>query len=231
MSIYDLRRSAQHKSRIRGWNSGDGCLVFRPSQEIDIRKSNNVFNLPLPAARNFRLHDYVIHCGIVREVSSMFCNQCGTPLQPNYNLCPKCGQAVGAVLSPVAKTNRLQDHLRTLGILWIIAGCLFLVPALAAMIFGTAASMFIPFHDAVARTVGPFVIFMVGSTLLILGAGGVSVGWGLMQRRSWARIVAIVLGALALFHPPIGTALGIYTLWVLLSNDAENQYQQLTRPA
>ena len=160
----------------------------------------------------------------------MFCNQCGTPLQPDYNLCPKCGQpVVRATAAPVAPGNRLNDHLRTLGVLWMIAGGLFLLPALAVTIFGTAASMFVPFHDAVVHTLGPFLALLVGGTLLILGAGGVCVGWGLMHHRPWARMVAIILGVLALFHPLLGTALGIYTLWVLLSHDAEVQYDRLAR--
>jgi hypothetical protein len=159
----------------------------------------------------------------------MFCNQCGTQLQSDFNVCPKCGQAVYRAAAPVAAANRLQGHLRTLGILWMIAGGLFLLPAIFVTTFGTAASMFMPFHDAALHAVGPFLVFIIGGTLLILGAGGVCVGWGLMHHRPWARIVAIVLGVLALFHPPIGTALGIYTLWVLLSNDAEHQYQEMSR--
>jgi len=158
----------------------------------------------------------------------MFCNQCGAQLQPDYNLCPKCGQTItrGAAALPPTR-SRLQEHLRTLGILWMIAGGLFCLPALFAMTFGTAATMFIPFHDAVVHTLGPFLILAIGGTLLILGAGGLCVGWGLMHRRPWARIVAIILGVLALFHPILGTALGIYTLWVLLSADAERQYAQI----
>lgn len=163
----------------------------------------------------------------------MFCNQCGTPLQPDYNLCPKCGQPVArTVVAPVAGGDRLQRHLRTLGILWIVVGALFLLPALAVGVFGTAATMFfMPFHNAFAHNLGPFVMLMAGGTLFIMGAGGICTGWALIERRPWARIVAIVLGVLALIRFPLGTALGIYTLWVLLSNDAEAQYQRLSRIA
>ena len=164
----------------------------------------------------------------------MFCNQCGTPLQSDYNLCPKCGQAVTRAITPVtAATNpsRLQEHLKTLGIFWMIVGGLVLLPALAVTVFGTAATMIVPFHDAMLHTVGPFLTLIIGGTLLVLGGGGLLVGWGLIKRRPWARIVAIILGVLALFHPILGTALGIYTLWVLLSHDAENQYEQLSRAA
>lgn len=160
----------------------------------------------------------------------MFCNQCGTQLQPDYRVCPKCGQPIYAT-PVVATTNRLQKHLRTLGTLWIIVGALFLLPALAVMTFGTAASFFLPFHDAAVHAIGPFFVFLAGGTLMILGVGGVCVGWALMDHRPWARIIAIILGVLALFHPPLGTALGVYTLWVLLSNDAERQYEQLARTA
>src|SRR5262249_42171629 len=142
----------------------------------------------------------------------MFCNQCATPLQSDYVVCPKCGQAVGALAQP----SRLERHLRSLGILWIVVGALFLIPSLFLLGLGGLSSIALPFTDEIARTVGPIVIFLGGCTLLILAAGGVCVGWGLMQYRGWARSVAVVLGVLALFHFPIGTALGIYTLWVLL---------------
>jgi hypothetical protein len=52
----------------------------------------------------------------------------------------------------------------------------------------------------------------------------------LRQRESWARIVALILGVVALVHFPIGTALGIYTLWVLLPNDVAMEYARTARP-
>ena len=67
--------------------------------------------------------------------------------------------------------------------------------------------------------------------MLILGTGGVCVGLGLMQRRPWARAAALILGVLAIFHPPFGTALGIYTLWLLLADEHGNEYRYLTRSA
>ena len=44
-------------------------------------------------------------------------------------------------------------------------------------------------------------------------------------------IIAIVLGFIALLHPPLATALGIYTLWVLLPADAEREYSQMAEAA
>jgi hypothetical protein len=160
----------------------------------------------------------------------MFCNRCGTQLQPGLNACPQCGQAV--VWPPAGSPqSRLERHLRTLGILWIIAGVLFLVPSVALMAVGSLVHIALPGPEALARTLGPMVLYLVGSTFLILAAGGICVGWGLMQHQSWARIAAIILGILALFHPPLGTALGIYTLWVLLTQESGSEYERLARAA
>jgi uncharacterized membrane protein YdfJ with MMPL/SSD domain len=49
-----------------------------------------------------------------------------------------------------------------------------------------------------------------------------------MERRPWARTMAIVVGIIALLHPILGTVLGIYTLWVLLPGDAEAEYRKIS---
>jgi len=48
-----------------------------------------------------------------------------------------------------------------------------------------------------------------------------------MHREAWARIAAITLGILALFHPPLLTLLGIHTLWVLLGENSDAEYGRL----
>ena len=41
-------------------------------------------------------------------------------------------------------------------------------------------------------------------------------GRGLRGRKPWARNLALILAAFNLLLLPLGTALGLYTLWVLL---------------
>jgi hypothetical protein len=52
-------------------------------------------------------------------------------------------------------------------------------------------------------------------------------GWGLMERAPWGRIVAIVAAFLSLLRFPFGTALGIWTLVVLLGYRNSTLYEQL----
>jgi len=67
------------------------------------------------------------------------------------------------------------------------------------------------------------IIFVV---LLIIGLPQILAGWGLLNYRPWARILTIVISVLHLFSFPLGTALGIYGLWVLLKPETEALFRQ-----
>lgn len=49
-------------------------------------------------------------------------------------------------------------------------------------------------------------------------------GYAILKRFAWGRILGMVLGALALFSIPIGTALGVYTLWAFTRPEAEEAF-------
>jgi|ERR1700746_638974 hypothetical protein len=156
----------------------------------------------------------------------MYCNLCGSELNPGYNVCPKCGKAIGDPVSAVTR-SRLENHLSTLGTLWVVVGVLFLLPALG-LFFASSVAHFVIHDSVIARTLGPLLLTIIGGTILLIAVGGILVGMGLRDRKPWARVVAIVLGVIALFHPPFGTALGIYTLWVLMSDEGGVEYRRLS---
>ena len=59
----------------------------------------------------------------------------------------------------------------------------------------------------------------------VLSIPGVVAGVGLLKRRRWARILVLVLGFISLFSfPPVGTALGVYTLWALFRKETAQLY-------
>ncbi len=61
-----------------------------------------------------------------------------------------------------------------------------------------------------------FVLF-TSCILLIISIPGFIAGIGLLKFRQWARILAIILAVLNILSFPLGTALAIYTFWVLLN--------------
>ena len=154
----------------------------------------------------------------------MFCDRCGTRLQEFQRFCPSCGKAAGAV--PFMPTqSRLAGHVRLLGFLWLAISAFSLLPGLA--LFHRGFGWYVP-HFPIFL---PHLMRAVGGLLLAGAALGLLAGWGLLERQSWARPLAIVLGCFSLLHMPMGTALGIYTLWVLLPASSEYEYRRMSRVA
>jgi hypothetical protein len=61
--------------------------------------------------------------------------------------------------------------------------------------------------------------------LILISLPGMFAGIGLLKMQPWARIVAIIVGVLHILSFPLGTALGIYTLWVLLNAETEGLFR------
>ncbi len=163
----------------------------------------------------------------------MFCDQCGGPLQVGEPRCGRCGKAVLGLIA--LRRSRVRDHIRLVGILWmaysalhVVGGVVLLI--IAQTIFGRV--IHIPNGPPPEITVWlrPLLTF-IGWLILAKAAAGFIAGWGLLQRQDWARIVALVVGFVALLNVPIGTELGVYTLWVLLPSQSDDEYKALTNAA
>jgi hypothetical protein len=160
----------------------------------------------------------------------MFCDGCGTALQAGQYFCSQCGKEVkeGMHLA-YPRPGRVRQHLRLLGILWLALGALNAVGGVILIIL--ANTLFIRMqHQGAPSFLHPLLTF-VGFFILLKAAAEFAAGWGLQQRESWARILTLVLAFLALFNVPLGTALGIYSLWVLLPAESEEEYQAHARAA
>lgn len=158
----------------------------------------------------------------------MFCDSCGNRLLEQQRYCDKCGKPVGIVpLMPMQ--NRIGGHIRLLGIFWIAISAFRLIPGVFLGTFFRPGMPWFRFHD-MPGFLFPFMhalsLFLMGTAIL-----GIVTGWGLLERRPWARMLAIVLGCIFLVDMPFGTALGIYTLWVLLPAASEEEYRHISRAA
>ncbi len=61
--------------------------------------------------------------------------------------------------------------------------------------------------------------FSLAGPFLFIEALKIVGGIALLQRRPWARILVLILSLLSLVFFPVGTAYGIYALWVLMKDD------------
>src|SRR6516162_8233943 len=74
----------------------------------------------------------------------------------------------------------------------------------------------------------PFVVWItsvVGLGIIAIAAGIAAAGVGLLQYKSWARVLAIIMAVLLVFHFPIGTVIAIYAFWVLFSEEGQQYYK------
>jgi len=71
--------------------------------------------------------------------------------------------------------------------------------------------------------IGSFVAVFV----LLSAAVSFLVGFSLINRKPWGRTLAIVMAILVLIRIPAGTALGIYTLWVLAPAPSGAEYDAI----
>lgn len=60
--------------------------------------------------------------------------------------------------------------------------------------------------------------------ILLVSIPGIIAGIGLLKRKEWARVLTLVLSVLDLLHFPIGTAIGIYSIWALVQPDVQEQF-------
>jgi hypothetical protein len=162
----------------------------------------------------------------------MFCTRCGRQVADNENFCPGCGntmRSAGTATPLMPKQNRIAGHIRLLGILWLAVSAFRMLPGIIITTMMESGFPFRGDHD-----VPPFVpklLEMMGGMLITMAVVGMIVGVGLLMRKSWARIFAIVVAILGLIDMPFGTALGIYTLWVLLPAESETEYRQMSQAA
>ena len=73
----------------------------------------------------------------------------------------------------------------------------------------------IDFGDFPAQTIGS----VVGTIIILFSITFIIAGAGVMLEASWARILTLILSAMAVFFFPCGTAWAIYSIWALVNSE------------
>ena len=95
-------------------------------------------------------------------------------------------------------------------VLWIVIGIVILF--VLSMIGGFV-------DDKDANFVLPLIGQIVAAFLFLISVPGVIAGIGLLKRKEWGRILTLVLSVIGLMNVPIGTAVGVYCIWVLVQEE------------
>jgi hypothetical protein len=172
----------------------------------------------------------------------MVCQGCGASVVDGVHFCSRCGAQVvaahptyAAYPQPPVPTlaPRVQRNLQTLGILWCVFGAYRVISGLAGMFFFKVFALHNfggldwPFNHSMEHSwMGAMVPLIAAYTVVTAGLA-VFVGYSLLTRRPWGRTFAIVVAVLTLLKPLFGTALGIFTLWVLAPSTSGLEYDAI----
>lgn len=118
----------------------------------------------------------------------------------------------------------METHKRILAILYIISGALQIIGLLFVSLFMSFVIPFImeeagPDAEWVFVWLVPFIRIIAVVVILFFSIPSIIGGVGLLNNKSWALTLLLVLGCFKLFSFPIGTAIGIYSIYVYSENN------------
>ena len=119
--------------------------------------------------------------------------------------------------------GRMRKHIELVGLLYFVWGALFVLigVALLALAFGTAAIATSAVPDRrFAAGVMAGVFAALAAVALIWGGTHIWDAVAVRHCRHAGRAVGLVLAVVNLVLLPVGTALGVYSLWVLTQDEA-----------
>ena len=121
----------------------------------------------------------------------------------------------------------MRTHLDVLGWLYILAGTFGVLTGVSLIIlaFGTTYAVGeLALASSPSATPTVWLLAIAGGVLSSAGAAMVLVGRDVTRRGPFGRQGALVLASLNLFLVPFGTALGVYTFWTLLNDEARQEF-------
>src|SRR5688500_17936286 len=110
--------------------------------------------------------------------------------------------------------GNMSKRVRILGWLQIVLGVIDLLIGLAA--FGVLSGVGVLSGDAATFGIMSIIGGLAGAFMLVMAVPNLLCGIGLLRNwGGWVIILAVVLGVFNLFKFPHGTAIAIYTFWIV----------------
>lgn len=119
----------------------------------------------------------------------------------------------------------MEGHVKAVGALCI--GLSIIAVLAGAFILVLLAGIGFSSYDEDASAILPAVGLIAGFFLTVVALPGIIGGIGLVKGREWARILVIVISALQLINIPIGTAIGAYSIWVLVQPETIRMFNPI----
>lgn len=120
----------------------------------------------------------------------------------------------------------MRKHITAVGAIHIGFGVLGLISALIVLLVlvGTGLLVLAIEGDELPLTIMAGVAVFVTLILGIFSLPEIIGGIGVLKHKNWARYLILIIAVFNLFNIPVGTAVGIYSIWVLMQDETESLF-------
>lgn len=118
----------------------------------------------------------------------------------------------------------MRVHVDVLGWLHVMWGAFGVLTGLSLEVLAAGTSVA---RDELVVSTGSAAVWLFivgGGALIVAGAAMMLVGRGLVRRQRRSRSAALLAAIVNLVIVPFGTALGIYSFWTLLNDEARREF-------
>jgi hypothetical protein len=119
----------------------------------------------------------------------------------------------------------VERHVHLLGILASLWGALWLLIGASMLLLAIAALVQVADSAGVAAGLTAGLFLLVAVFALIWGGAHLWAAILLRKRKPFGRVLMLGLAVVNLLILPIGTALGVYALWILLTNEGRRLFE------
>lgn len=115
----------------------------------------------------------------------------------------------------------MKQHVTVVGALHIGYSAFQILGAIVAFMFIVGAGLIggLIAEEGIVVAIAATLGILIAVWTVLLSVPGIVGGIGLLKYKSWARYLVLVLAVLDLFNIPIGTAIGVYSIWVLAQDE------------
>jgi hypothetical protein len=135
----------------------------------------------------------------------------------------------------------VEKHIKLVAVLNIVYRCLTLIGAIVLFILSAVFGRIMDFLERrgelhaedVPRElldILPIVFVVIGAIMVVVSIVAIIGSIGVLRRQEWGRIVIIVISFFNLIRVPLGTVLGVYSLWVLLNDEIIHLFNPMSTP-
>ena len=121
----------------------------------------------------------------------------------------------------------MEKHVNIVAALQIGFGVLWIVIGVIILLFFSLLGGFVDDRDG--KLILPLIGEIIAAFLFFTSVPGIISGIGVFKRKEWGRILTLVLSVVGLLNFPVGTAVGIYCIWVLVQDETVTLFREVPK--